>query len=335
MEGKKIIGIPSEIWIQIGLALVFFVGTAVGHENDINYHGVWIYVNYLLAAFIINYWLLPTFFYQRKYVAFGLAVLVVLLIAIVIEEFWLEKMIFPNTRRGDTFPGVIRSLTMMMPILMVFVGFKFAWDLQTKERQLEKMQSAVTESQLQFLNSQINPHFLFNNLNNLYSYALENSPKTPKIILELSSILRYMLYDCREKYVPIEKEVESLNNFIKLQSLQIEERGDINFNRTGELSNQRIAPLILIVFVENCFKHSTSSMTERINIDISLHGEGNKVTMECANVYSESPNTENLSNGIGLENVKKRLELMYPARHALKVSDDDNVFRVHLEINLN
>jgi len=334
MDERKYIGVPLQIWIQIGLALVFFLGNAVGREQDIEFKGIWLYVNYLIAAFIINYLLLPKYFYKRKYLEFGISVLLVVLVSILAEEFWLEKMLFPNTRKGDNVPGIVFSYMYLMPILMVFVGFKFAWDLQTRERQIEKMQSAVAESQLQFLNSQINPHFLFNNLNNLYSYALENSPKTPKIILELSSILRYMLYDCREKYVPLEKEVKSLNDFIKLQSLQIEERGDINFECTGDLQNQRIAPLILIVFVENCFKHSTSSMTERINIDISLHGEDNKVIMECANGYSQSQNIESLSNGIGLENVKKRLELVYPEDHKLEISDDNNVFKVHLEIAL-
>lgn len=110
----------------------------------------------------------------------------------------------------------------------------------------------VAESRMQFLKSQINPHFLFNNLNNLYAYALENSPKTPKIILELSALLRYMLYDCQADYVPLAKEIKCLNDFINLQELQIENRGTIEFNISGKAENQLVAPLILIVFIENC-----------------------------------------------------------------------------------
>ena len=95
---------------------------------------------------------------------------------------------------------------------MLLVGFKFAWDAQNKQTELEQLRNVVTESQLQFLKSQINPHFLFNSLNNLYSYALENSPKTPEIILELSSLLRYMLYECQEEQVPLSKEVKYLED---------------------------------------------------------------------------------------------------------------------------
>lgn len=129
----------------------------------------------------------------------------------------------------------------------------------------------VKDSELQFLKSQINPHFLFNNLNNLYSHAIENSPKTPSIIIELSSVLRYMLYDCKENYVSLEKEISHLKNFTELYKLQIEHRGNIQFKTdTFENSKFKIAPLILMVFIENAFKHSTSNQSDNIHITINV-----------------------------------------------------------------
>ncbi len=332
---KKFIGIPTEIWIQILLALSFFLARVIHRDSsDIQYFRLLFYANYLVAAFGINYFLLPRYFYTKKYVRFTIGVVVLLVLVILVEELILEKIYFPNTRRGETFPSVLIIFIHLLPMLMVFVGFKFAWDAQRKQTELEQLRSIVAESQLKFLNSQINPHFLFNNLNNLYSYALEQSPKTPQIILELSSLLRYMLYDCREKYVLLQKEIDYLRDFVRLQSLQIEDRGVINFNVDGEVANQRIAPLILIVFVENCFKHSTASLSDQIQIDIDLKVRGNQLKMYCANRYSMEENIDSLSKGIGLENVRERLNLIYPDAHILDISSDGGVYKVQLDITL-
>jgi len=214
------------------------------------------------------------------------------------------------------------------------VGFKFAWDAQQKQSELEQLNTAMAESRMQFLKSQINPHFLFNNLNNLYAYALEESPKTPTIILKLSSLLRYMLYDCQEKLVLVEKEINSLQDFIHLQELQIEDRGDIQFTTSGQTSNWKIAPLILIVFIENCFKHSTSSQTDNIQIDIDLAIQGAQLIMNCSNTFSPTTNTQKLTKGIGLKNVKDRLALLYPNAHQLDIQENRNVYKVQLELVL-
>jgi len=192
------------------------------------------------------------------------------------------------------------------------------------------------ESEMQFLKSQINPHFLFNNLNNLYSYAIEQSPKTPEIILELSGLLRYMLYECKEDFVPLTKEVEKLENFINLSEMQIEERGQVNFSTQNIQSNYQIAPLILIVFIENAFKHSTASQADNIEIDVNLELlETGELEFVCKNSFLLQSNTDSLSNGIGLENVKKRLELIYPNAYQINIQNNNNIYKVSLKIDLN
>ena len=288
---------------------------------------------YVAAAMIISYFLLPRFFYTKRFWLFFGSVFLLLSSVILIEEMVLEQIFYPNSR-GKSFPGFIHTLLEILPTILILVGFKFAWDAQQKQRQLEQLNTKVAESQLQFLQSQVNPHFLFNNLNNLYSYALENSAKTPKIILELSDLLRYMLYDCKEKWVPLTKEIEYLANFIRLQELQIEDRGTVNFTINGQAYDKQIAPLLLVVFVENCFKHSTSSMTKDIVIDIDLQIKGDQLKFRCANAFSEVGNTQSLSNGIGLENVKTRLDLLYPKAHTLNISTENNTYLVDLELDL-
>jgi LytS/YehU family sensor histidine kinase len=292
------------------------------------------FLNYAIGALVINYVLLPRFFYKKKYIPFFLSVIAIVAAIILIEESVLEKIYYPDTR-GTRFPGVIFSLLDVMPVITILVGFKFAWDASTKQREVEQLQTSVKESELQFLKSQINPHFLFNNLNNLYSYAIEQSPKTPSIILELSSVLRYMLYDCKEDFVALQKEIEHLKNFTQLNELQIEERGQVTFETENIVSGYRIAPLILTVFIENAFKHSTASQSKdiSINIDIKVTDKG-ILEFECENSFQPLGNTDNLSKGIGLQNVKKRLQILYPDAHELTITQGTGLYSVFLKMQL-
>jgi sensor histidine kinase YesM len=325
----------KEVIFQILLHLVLFIFFSFDrNEPKIHEYKIVAFINYAIGALIINYILLTRFFYQKKYLLFFFYVAIVVATIIAVEELVLERIYFPDTR-GTRFPGVVYSLLDVMPVIMILAGFKFAWDASTKQREVEELRTSVKESELQFLKSQINPHFLFNNLNNLYSYAIEQSPKTPSIILELSSVLRYMLYDCKEDFVALGKEIEHLKNFTQLNELQIEDRGKVTFVAENIPSEYLIAPLILNVFIENAFKHSTASQSEDISIDIGIKIDSNgQLNFECTNSFRPVTNTDKLNNGIGLKNVKKRLQLLYPDAHTLLISDDDQRYSVHLKMNL-
>lgn len=325
----------KEIIFQIVLHSLAFVFYAIDKRHPtVEAYQIPFFLNYTFAAILINYLLFPSFFYKKKYLYFFLSLILVLASIIFIEEMILEKIYFPDTR-GKRFLGIFYSLIDVLPVTSILVGFKFGWDALIKQREVEYLKNAIQESELQFLTSQINPHFLFNNLNNLYSYAIENSPKTPEIILELSSVLRYMLYECREKYVPLAKEVKHLEDFINLNEMQIEERGEVRFSKENIQSVHQIAPLILIVFIENAFKHSTASQSEQIKIDVKIAlKEGNILEFFCKNSFQPMSNTDNLSKGIGLENVKKRLELIYPNSNQLDIQKSDKEYIVNLKIEL-
>lgn len=325
----------KEILFQVVLhVVVFLFFTFDKYDPEIQGFKVIAFFNYALGAFFINYILLPRYFYMKKYLYFFCSVAFIISFNIAFEELILERIFYPDTR-AMYFPGVIYSLLDVMPVILILVGFKFAWDASKKQLEVEELRTSVKESELLFLKSQINPHFLFNNLNNLYSYAIEESAKTPSIILELSSVLRYMLYDCKEKFVILGKEIEHLKNFTQLNEMQIEERGKISF-RTENINNDyQIAPLILSVFIENAFKHSTASQSEDIFIDVRIILDKNGcLDFECRNSFLEITNTESLSNGIGLKNVKKRLELLYPNAHDLHIQKEQNVYYVHLKLQL-
>lgn len=328
----------QELLFQFILLTVVFIFYSFDHRRRdfrVDIQELVFFLNYVLAAFFINYYLLPRYLYRKKYLLFVGWIVLVITFVIVMEEGVLEKIYYPDTR-GTHFPGVFFNLVGALPTITILTGFKFAWDALTKQKQLEQLQVAVKESELLYLKSQINPHFLFNNLNNLYAYALEKSEKTPGIILELSGVLRYMLYECQEKFVPLKNELEQLGNFINLSQLQFEERGEVIFEVTRPLpAGYRIAPLILSVFVENAFKHSLSSQSKNIKIAIHVKvDESGHLWFTCTNSFSEQSNTNDLSKGIGLENVRKRLDLLYPAAYELDICAKEEWYKVDLRLDL-
>ena len=321
---------------QIALFVLVFIFYSFDREQpQIQVYQVVFFLNYAFGVLLINFVLLPRYFYKKRYIHFLVGIVLVITLVLVVEELVLEQIYFPDTRGAD-FQNVFYLLLDVLPIITILSGFKFAWDAITKQREVEKLTELMQQSELSFLKSQINPHFLFNNLNNLYSYALENSPKTPKIILELSSVLRYMLYECQEKYVPLSNELRQLENFIRLNELQIEERGKVNYSFVDVGQGFRIAPLILLVFVENAFKHSTENQSEEITIDIqvNLNTEG-VLNFSCTNSYINSPNKDALTEGIGLQNVKKRLDLIYPDAYSLQIEELPKLYKVELSLDLN
>ncbi len=336
MVARSLGAFSKELIFQIVLhALVF---SFYAYENDADAHvqvrHVVYFLLYALATAIISYVLLPRFFYRKKYVRFFFFTLLIVAAVITTEELVLEKIYFA-TSRGQSFPGVMYSLWEVLPVIAILTGAKFAWDALGKQREVDALKVAMQESELQFLKSQINPHFLFNNLNNLYSYAIAQSPKTPTIILELSSVLRYMLYECREKFVPLSKEIQQLENFTRLSELQIEERGRVSFTTNDIQSNYQIAPLILLVFIENAFKHSQAGQSDNIRIDIDLRmtDEG-RLDFACKNNFCPVGGGADVPHGIGLPNVRKRLRLLYPDAHQLTIQSTDRQYEVQLSLQL-
>ncbi len=325
--GKKII-----YWLILVLLMFFYVAYDKD-EPHIHWYELLFVLTYFIASLIISYLLIPNFLYRKKYFKFWISVVFVLLAVGIFEEQVLEQWFYPDTRARVT--KVLHTFLEIFPPIFIFTGYKFAWDVFEKQSKIDKLQRISAENELQFLNSQINPHFLFNNLNNIYSYALEQSPKTPEIILQLSSILRYMLYDCRKPYVLLSDEIENLKQFTALYGMQIGSDPKISFDVDADDTNIMIVPLILIVFVENAFKHSSASQTSDIKIDISIKVKNKKLIFTCNNTYQNMTNTNDLNKGIGLENVRSKLNLTYPDKHHLNIEKAHNQYNVLLKMNLN
>ncbi len=213
---------------------------------------------------------------------------------------------------------------------------KIILDWVKHQRERTELQTQTMQSELRFLKSQINPHFLFNTLNNLYALTLKKSDKAPEIVIKLSEMMRYMLYECNEKRVPLSKEVNYIQNYLDLEALRQGKEVEINFDVYGEVGNQTIAPLMFIPFLENSFKHGLNHHINQGYVDIRLDVETAAVRLRIENSKPDSvPLPEHpRSGGIGLVNVRRRLNILYPEQYELKVENEPNSYAVDLKLNL-
>ncbi len=205
------------------------------------------------------------------------------------------------------------------------------------QREKKKLEKEKLHSELKFLKSQINPHFLFNTLNNLYSLALVKSDKTPDIILKLSEILRYMLYECNVPKVSLIKEVNYIQNYLALERLRQRDDVKIEFNMEGDISDQKISPLLFTPFLENAFKHGVNKVIEGAFVNIQLIVKDNKVFFAVENIKPEFTHEDfqKKQGGIGLANVKKRLKLLYPEKYKLDIENTKFHYKIELYLDLN
>lgn len=194
------------------------------------------------------------------------------------------------------------------------------------------------EAELKLLKAQLNPHFLFNTLNNLYGLSVVKSDRLPSLMLKLSDLLRYSLYETKDTFVPLEKEIRYLENYMSLEKIRLEDQAEISFSKTGTVATKKIAPMLFIVFVENAFKHLAQTEGHKSAVEVAITVEANEVRFRCANTidttYSIEADMEKGRSGIGLQNAKKRLALMYPDTHKLEISSESSRYTVQLKLKL-
>ncbi len=197
------------------------------------------------------------------------------------------------------------------------------------------LESSKLKAELDSLKSQINPHFLFNSLNNIYSHSLLESKRTPELILKLSGLLNYIIYECQDEVVPMEKELEFLKNYIDLEQIRIDESVQVNLNVDVADPMLDIAPLLFVPLIENAFKHGVNISAESpfIQVDLSVD-DNHTLHFSCQNLKDDFPEEDKHSGGIGLENVRKRLELIYPGKHEMIIKDKRDNYSVTVNLEL-
>ncbi len=246
----------------------------------------------------------------------------------------------------STSSGVMINMSIMATISVIIPAYFFAFyyfiDLYDQQRNLARFQEVFTDklaAETNFLKTQINPHFLFNTLNNIYSLALRRSDDAPVIARQLKELTQYMLHDCMQDMVPLDGEVNFLNNYVSLEQLRNKQDDvDIQLRVEGNTAGKEIAPLLLVNFIENAFKHGVKSGISHAFVKISLLIMDETLSMEITNSRPPAQETKGLAvkeaGGIGIRNVRRRLEILYPGRHRLRINQSKQEYAVHLNIEL-
>jgi two-component system LytT family sensor kinase len=222
------------------------------------------------------------------------------------------------------------SLFLFLMIMALSTAIKTVRQWQVTEQRAISAEAEKANAELSFLKAQINPHFLFNTLNNIYTLAITNNPNTAESIMKLSNIMRYVTDEVTENFVGLQSEIDCITDYIDLQRLRLGSKTTVNFNITGTIAQQKIAPLLFMTFVENVFKYGVSKQHESA-IDINLHIAGDIITFMCVNpIFERKEHIER--TGIGIVNTKQRLEHLYPGKHVLNIADDNDQFTVVLTL---
>lgn len=295
----------------------------------------------LIAVVYANLFVLIPFFLQRnKVLRYLIGVVILLYLGIQLNQ-WIFNDLSDWVFSGYYFISYYDFLDLFYFFLIYWVmstllKFSKAWFVLAETRQkLVELQSAKLQAELDGLRSQINPHFLFNALNNIYALALDNEKQTPIAILKLSEVLRYILYESNTSRVLLSKEIKYIQDYIEIQKIRLESYSTIDFFVKGEMKNIKIAPLLLIPFVENSFKHGVKNDKNEPIFKINLTTTSNSIIFKIKNKKAVKDDLKIESKGIGLENVKRRLDLIYPNEHHLAINNEEGVFEVVLKIDLN
>ncbi len=254
-----------------------------------------------------------------------------------ILSFFLPEKYLQNTSRPPAvnfFMGLMLASKGAMTVAGIAVAIKFIKHWYLKEQRNLELQRENSEAQLMLLTAQVHPHFLFNTLNNIYSQIQTESPKGSKMILELSDMLRYILAEGNKINVPLLKEIEMIHDYINLEKVRYGNKLEIHLSLPEETGNLQIAPLLLLPFVENCFKHGTYKFLSNPWINLKIEIKENNLYFKLINGKEVNVPKEIPKSGTGIPNVKKRLNLLYPGKHKINISDDEDVFVVNLWLQL-
>ena len=338
----------THILFWIGYLLVYTGVHADGEDGLFNY-----FLDELkrlpaamLVAYINIYVLFPYLFKQKRYIAYATSAIALLFVASLLDRILLERFIEPTFFPDTTYYEAIfvwylifkAMLWFLAPVLLFTLLVKVLEHWFDQERIHQDTLHEKLEAELNYLKAQVHPHFLFNTLNNLYALTLQSSSDAPKVVLKLSGLMSYMLYDSQSERISLDKEIAHIRNYIELEKLRYGNRLDVSLNVSGEIEGKKIAPLLLIPFVENAFKHGVSHETDNVwvTIDLKVKDEWLSVKVENSHTGTDSSPADNVTHGggIGLLNVKRRLDLLYPNTHRLILQKEPEYYTVDLKIKL-
>lgn len=334
-------------WVYHGLFWLIYTGFwhLISATDPFSLFSLLVNLTYLtfnsIPAYINIYGLMPRYLYQKRYTTYiALFILTVTIASLGLG--WITYRYFgffeisPELDNffkpyvlGSSFGSVISSS-------IIVAGIKLVKRYLEIERQKKEAEQTALSSELKFLKSQLNPHFMFNALNNIYFLIKKDPEVAAESLATYSDILRYQLYDCNEKYISLKEEINFLENYINISKLR-KNRLELQFNKPENLNGEKIAPLLLAPLVENAFKHVSDEKDEKNYIDIDIQLAEKKLVFHVKNSMKKAEDTSEApvkDSGIGLGNVKRRLDILYPGQYTWKQTEEDDIYSVNLSLPL-
>ena len=330
------------VWLVIlfAMPLATYLSTQDAHATRTSFFVVWGLFQSPLAIYFLNFYLLgPYLFFKRRYWLFSLINFVIIL-ALNSQFFYVffNRNNIPNMpEMGPNmwigfFGGFLMFLVLNVMVVAIAIGIRHFIRTRQIKQQLKDEKAKNTEAELAWLKNQINPHFLFNTLNNISSLTQIDPDAAQDAIAQLSDLLRYAMYETNKKTVPIQGEVEFMRNYISLMELRCNDKTEVTTTFDVQ-QNMEIAPLLFISLIENAFKHGVSS-SRPSKINIRLLQNEDELVFNCDNTNYPKDDADRSGSGIGLENTRRRLDLMYAGRYSWEQSLEDNIYHVQIRIKI-
>ena len=347
---KKLIFKGNYSWLRhllfwIISVIVFSVWAGLDVEHNIG-EGLQTTLSFtpanIIYAYGIIYWLVPKILIKEKYVKFCIMFCLWMVVGLLLNFISRYVLISFRTGRPDNIPAngsykIIFSFGsfVVMNTIGMFGGFiKFfkLWNVELQQKQSAEKQKISAE--LELLKAQLHPHFLFNTLNNLYSLVYEKSDRAPKMLMRLSGLLSYVLYECKADQVLLSKEISIIKDYVALEKERYGERLDVSLHFSGDIEDKMVAPMLFQPFIENAFKHGTSEQLGKVWMSIDLSVKENQLYFKIINSCDNHAAAILEKHGVGIENVKKRLELLYPGNFQLQNGVENDLYIVSLSLEL-
>ena len=290
-----------------------------------------------LLVYLTNYILIPRLLYKKKYIDFVGAFIILIVASSLVKVYTIGEILHQPrlfSLSGNLKARLYENVISDFFLVLAGAAFRLVFDYIQVQQRLAEVAKEKAETELNFLKSQINPHFLFNSLNSVYFLINKDNPEARNALHKFSEMLRYQLYEMSGDKIPVEKEINYLKDYVDLQQLRKDEKYSVQFNYAPDVKEFFIEPLLLIPFVENAFKHIShnNDKTNFVKLDMSRSNGTFLFTVENSRETGQ-PVTEK-KGGIGLKNVKRRLELLYPGKHELKIDETDQTFSVKLNLQV-
>lgn len=321
------------------LTYIFWVFVIGNHTLELTHA---ITVEFCLLIFIAgNFYFntlytIPYLLNKKKYFLFGLCFISGVLLGAVLRvpiSFMVNRDLFKADMSRFSYVNVFwDSLVNILFWVVLIVGAKLVLERIRSQRYIEQIENEKAINELNFLRAQFNPHFLFNSINSIYAHIDKSNKQARNMLLVFSDMLRYQLYECNAEKIALGKEINYIKNYITLQKSRLDERIQVCFCADEVNSNIQIAPLILITFIENAFKHIGFDENKENKIEMKLHHEQRDLVFTVNNTNYNSVNTLEGASGLGIANTKRRLELLYPGKHELQIDKQENNYAISLTL---